>query len=115
MAGAANITIDHDEIRRWVEERGGFPAKVKGAKGPADLLRIDFPGYAGSETLEKIPWEEFFDQFEKNDLAFLYQEEVGGETSRFNKLVARERVEEELPETTAEDDEEDEGEEKDAM
>jgi len=111
MAGAANITTDHDEIRRWVEERGGFPAKVKGAKGSGELLRIDFPGYAGSESLERIPWEEFLDQFEKNDLAFLYQEETGGETSRFNKLVSRERIEEHMPQAEEEDEDDDKEEE----
>ncbi len=26
----AKITTDHDEIRRWVEARGGHPARVKG-------------------------------------------------------------------------------------
>jgi hypothetical protein len=32
-------TTDQEEIRRWVEERGGHPARVEGT----DLLRIDYP------------------------------------------------------------------------
>lgn len=84
---SAKQTTDHDEIKRWVEDREGHPAKVRGVEGPGDLLRIDFPGFSGEGKLEQISWEEFFDQFEKNDLAFLYQDEAD---SRFNKLVSRE-------------------------
>ncbi len=46
----SRITTDHETIRKWVEERGGYPASVKGTpeKGErAGLLRIDFPGYSG--------------------------------------------------------------------
>ncbi len=89
----AKKTTDHETIRKWVEERGGSPATVKGTgkKGEhAGLLRIDFPGYSGADSLEHITWEEFFEKFEQSNLAFLYQEDVHGKTSRFNKLVSRE-------------------------
>ncbi len=91
----SRITTDHDVIRKWVEERDGKPAHIKstGQKDDAGLLRIDFPGGA-EEELETISWDEFFDQFEKNNLAFLYQEErKGGEISRFNKFVDRDAQE----------------------
>jgi hypothetical protein len=91
--GAASITTDHDVIRRWVEERGGCPATVKRTRraGQPGVLRIDFPGYSGRETLEAIGWDEFFDKFEQNGLALLYQDRVaGGKTSRFAKLIRRE-------------------------
>jgi hypothetical protein len=53
-------------------------------------LRIDYPGYSGDETLEPISWEEFFEGFEENELAFLYQEETKrGDESRFSKLISR--------------------------
>ena len=47
-------TIDHDEIRRWVEERNGRPAHVKrtGNDGDPGLLRIDFPG--GDEEISRL-------------------------------------------------------------
>lgn len=91
MAGESKVTTDHQEIRRWVEERGGKPAQVKGT----GLLRIDYPGFSGEESLEPITWEEFFDAFDKNNLAFVYQEESkSGEESRFSKLVDRDSVEE---------------------
>ena len=88
----SHTTTNHDEIRRWVEERGGHPARVKGTeKGKsAGLLRIDYPGFSGDDRLEEISWEEFFDGFEENELAFIYQDKTSdGEISRFSKLVDR--------------------------
>jgi hypothetical protein len=96
MSGETRVTTDHDEIRRWVEERGGRPATVKATevKGKPGILRIDFPGYSGEETLEPISWEEFFRAFEENNLAFLYQETTkDGEISRFSKFVDRDSIE----------------------
>ena len=84
-------TTNHDEIQKWVEDRGGRPAIVKGTeKGDSALLRIDYPGFSGEDTLEQIEWDEFFEIFDNNELAFLYQEatEDGGK-SRFSKFVNR--------------------------
>lgn len=53
------------------------------------MLRIDYPGFSGEETLQPIEWDEFFEQFEANNLAFLYQGGKGNK-SRFSKLVSRE-------------------------
>jgi len=92
MSAEAKTTINHEEIRRWVEERGGHPARVKGTddKG-SGVLRIDYPGFSGEERLEEITWEDFFSGFEDNKLAFLYQEETkSGSESRFSKLIERE-------------------------
>ena len=88
----SRTTTDHDEIRRWVEERGGRPSRVKGTGSGDDagLLRIDYPGRGDDEALEEISWEDFFDAFEENDLAFLYQEATkDGSESRFSKFVSR--------------------------
>lgn len=93
MGHDSKITTDHDEIRRWAEERGAKPAKVKGTGGGDDagLIRLNFPGYSGEESLEDISWDEFFRKFDDNNLAFLYQEETAeGERSNFNKLISRE-------------------------
>jgi hypothetical protein len=93
MAGESHTTTDHNLIRKWVEERGGWPATVKGTgRGgeEAGILRINFPGYSGEESLEEISWEEFFGKFDEKKLAFLYQEKTsGGEQSRFCKFVSR--------------------------
>jgi hypothetical protein len=86
-----HMTTDHDTIRKWVEERGGKPATVRTSGDEVGILRIDFPGYSGSDSLEEISWDEFFEKFEDSGLAFLYQEQTsGGEQSRFNKLVSAE-------------------------
>ena len=71
----SRVTTDHDEIIRWVEERGGRPATVAGEEGAA-ALRIDFQDDDGDESLEAISWTEFFDTFEEANLAFIYQEEL---------------------------------------
>ena len=88
----SKTTTDHDEIRRWVEERGGRPARGRGTGSEDDpgLLRIDYPGRGDDEALEEISWEDFFEAFEENKLAFLYQEETKeGSESRFSKFVSR--------------------------
>jgi len=88
----SNVTTDHEQIKQWVEERGGNPARVKGteSKNSPGLLRIDYPGFSGEERLEEITWEEFFEGFDKNKLAFLYQDKTAdGKLSRFSKLIDR--------------------------
>ena len=88
----AKVTTNHSEIQQWAEERGGSPARVKGTnKGKSSgILRIDYEGFTGEDSLEEITWEEFFDGFEKNKLAFLYQDKLSsGEKSRFSKLIDR--------------------------
>jgi hypothetical protein len=82
---SASTTTDHNEIRKWVEARGGHPSMVKTGKNEeGGILRIDFG--EPEESLEEISWEEFFEVFDENDLAFLYQDEG---KSRFNKFVER--------------------------
>ncbi len=93
MASESTTTTDHEEIRKWVETRGGKPACVRGtgAKDDPGILRIDFEGVgAGEDKLEELSWDEFFDKFEENDLAFLHQDKTSdGKTSRFFKFVRR--------------------------
>ena len=91
---SAKTTTDHETIRRWAEERGGRPARVKGTGNKKDpgMLRLDFG--ERDPSLEEISWEEFFEKFDEADLAFLYQDETAhGEESNFNKLVKRETAE----------------------
>ena len=85
-------TTNHEGIRRWVEARGGHPARVKGTevKGSSGVLLIDYPGYSGTQILEAISWDEFFKGFEENELAFLYEDEKKADIqSRFSKLINR--------------------------
>jgi hypothetical protein len=85
-------TTDHDEIRHWVEQRNGRPARVAGTGegDDAGLLRIDFTEENDDDSLEEVSWDEFFEKFEEKKLAFLYQDrKADGEPSTFNKLVRR--------------------------
>ncbi len=85
MSGSeSKATTDHQTIKNWAEDRQGRPAVVQ----DTDLLRIDF-GHEES-NLKYIEWDEFFDIFEKNSLAFLHQDLTPtGEVSRFCKFVGR--------------------------
>lgn len=74
----SKVTTDHEEIRKWVEERDGSPATVKytGGKQDAGLLRIDFPGDGDEAKLEPISWDDFFEKFEEKQLAILCQDKL---------------------------------------
>lgn len=92
MAAESKTTTDHQKIRKWVEARGGKPAGVTDTGGGDDpgILRIEFPGHGDDSRLEEISWDDFFNKFEENKLAFLYQDKTAeGDTSRFFKFVRR--------------------------
>jgi hypothetical protein len=97
---SAHPIIAHEEIREWVEQRGGHPAAVKstrGGRGKGDpgIIRIDFPGYSGARTLEPIDWDEWFEKFDESGLALMVQDKTArGQRSNFNKLVRRSTEEE---------------------
>ena len=86
----AKTTTDHNTIRKWAEARGGKPASVGGTrkKGEPGVLRLDFE--PTDKELNEISWADFFDKFEKEKLAFLYQDRTAdGSVSRFHKFVQR--------------------------
>ena len=83
---SASQTTNHDEIRRWIEDRQGTPSRVKDS-GEGGILRVDFG--EPEEALEPIEWDEFFQIFEKSDLAFLHQDKTeDGKLCRFSKFVS---------------------------
>jgi hypothetical protein len=97
MASAnSKTTIDHDEIRRWAETRGGQPAAVRrtGKGGDPGIIRLAFPGHAGKDgALEQISWEAWFESFDESGLALVLQEHLAdGTPSHFSKLVSRDAV-----------------------
>ena len=90
---SSRVITDHDEIRRWAEERDASPACVRrtGGGGDIGMIRLDFPGYTGEQSLEHIDWDEWFQKFDESNLALLVQDQlVSGERSNFNKLIGRE-------------------------
>ncbi len=91
-ASSRTIT-DHDEIRNWAEERGAKPTCVKGTGGGQDtgMIRLDFPGYSGANSLQPISWNDWFEKFDDNNLTLLVQDQTArGERSNFSKIVSRE-------------------------
>ena len=84
---SSETTTDHETIQRWAESREGRPAVIRNGN-QGGVLRIDFG--EKEEEFEEISWEEFFQIFDTNKLAFLYQDKTkDGKTSRFNKFVER--------------------------
>ncbi len=85
----SNTTTDHSTIKTWIQDRDGRPAVVRDtANGGGGVLRIDYG--EEDEELASISWDDFFNIFEENDLAFLYQDETNeGDESRFSKFVQR--------------------------
>jgi hypothetical protein len=75
---SSRVTTDHEEIRKWAEERGAKPAAVKrtGGKDDVGIIRLDFPGYSGEDSLELV----------------IQDATADGERSNFNKLVSRNKA-----------------------
>jgi hypothetical protein len=69
-------TIDHEEIRKWIEEHNGEPAIIQGTGGDdrAGTLFISFG--ETSRDINLIGWREFFDIFERRNLRFHYETET---------------------------------------
>ena len=104
-SAAARPVTEHDEIRRWAEERGARPSRVRGTGVGEDvgMIRLDFPGYSGGESLEEISWGEWFENFDDRNLALMVQDETAsGEISNFNKLVSRDTAKEAAEESEVE-------------
>ena len=85
----SQTTTDHEEIRKWVEKQDGKPAAVARTheKNDVGIIRIMFPDAPRSEHdgLTEISWDEFFEEFDKRELALVYDEK-----SLFSKVISRE-------------------------
>jgi hypothetical protein len=70
---SAKTTTNHDEVREFIEFLNGKPAAVRGtsdASGQA-VLQIDL---MNDNSLDHLGWDEFFQLFDKNNLALRYVE-----------------------------------------
>lgn len=82
---AAETTVDHATIKEWAERRNGHPAKI-GTDRPGAILRIDSD--EPEERLKPVSWDQLFEIFEINKLAFLYQEKtIDGRLSCFKRFI----------------------------
>jgi len=77
------LTADHAEIRRWVEAHGGHPGLVE-ADG-RERLAVAFD----DSDCRRVSWEEFFERFDRESLAFAYNPDANGEGVTSAKLVSR--------------------------
>lgn len=77
MLFEGKVTTDRNVIKRWIEQHQGWPALAKRITGTEVLkvLQIGFPDCEETDRLEAIPWEKFFEKFEKDQLAFMYRED----------------------------------------
>jgi len=90
---SAEPLTDHEQIRQWAEERNGVPSCVRGTgeEGDIGMLRLNFPGYSGEDSLQEISWDDWFEKFDERNLALIVQEKTArGQKSNFNKLITRE-------------------------
>lgn len=90
MSGTTRTTTDAATIRSWAEARGGVPARVESSND--SLLRIMFPTDRQSNAagLTVMEWTDFFDTFDREGLALVYQETTAdGESSKFCRIVRR--------------------------
>jgi hypothetical protein len=99
-----HITTNFHIIKKWVEERGGKPARIRTNVSELTGLRIFYPQIA-EPGLEQITWNQFFDVFAEDNLAFMYQANVDEHNqSTFYKLVRREDYVDELVQEEKEED-----------
>jgi hypothetical protein len=75
-------TRDHDVIRRWAARHHAQPATGEAtASGPATInvndggagIRFNFPGFG---RFRPIAWDEWFSNFDRYALTFVYEAEV---------------------------------------
>ncbi len=99
--GGVMATDDHDVIREWAARHSAEPATGEAtSSGPATLdvqdgdagIRFNFPGVS---RFRPITWEEWFRNFTQHDLAFVYEDDVPGQSpSGRYRLVPRQKLQE---------------------
>jgi hypothetical protein len=89
----AIATRDHEAIRRWGARHRAEPATGEATtSGPATIhvrdggagIRLNFPG-AG--RFRPITWDEWFENFERHYLTFVYEEEIADPRTPCGKLA----------------------------
>lgn len=79
----ALATRDHEVIRRWADRHGAVPATgertASGDRTTASVndgdagIRFNFPGFA---PFRPIVWEEWFENFDRHSLTFVYEQDA---------------------------------------
>jgi len=93
----AQVTTDHDEIRKWVEARSGRPAAVHStqSKDGTGIIRIEFPNApnAKDDNLEEITWTNSSRSLTSRTWRCFIRRKPRAASADFNKLVGRETAE----------------------
>ena len=80
LESRTHVTRHHDVIRRWATRRQAGPATGEAtASGPSVVdvqdggagIRFNFPGVG---RFREIDWDEWFKNFDANELIFVYEE-----------------------------------------
>lgn len=86
MLIAGKVSTDPVFIRRWIEEREGWPAIIKDrSRSRRDgRLFIGFQDMQYDGSVVPVSWEVFLQKFDKDRLSFVY-DDTGpeGDLSRF--------------------------------
>jgi hypothetical protein len=87
------FTRDHDVIREWATKRHAAPATGEAtASGPATIdvkdggagVRFNFPG---TGTFRPIEWDEWFDNFDTHECAFVFDNDSSTPLSNRYRIV----------------------------
>lgn len=74
------ITTNHNVIKKWAQKYKARPGVITGPQDEIIGIRLDFPGtkdeffFSDNKRPIRINWNEFFAIFEKNNLAFEYDD-----------------------------------------
>jgi hypothetical protein len=80
LESRTHVTRNHDVVRRWAARRQAVPATGEATtSGPQTVdvqdggagIRFNFPAVA---RFREIDWDEWFQNFDANDLVFVYEE-----------------------------------------
>ena len=83
------VTTNHDTITQWVEKHDGHPATDETTSHSIEYLRIKFPDMDDHDELATVGWHEWLDEFETQELAFVYQDDDEDDPNLVYKLVDR--------------------------
>jgi hypothetical protein len=87
------FTRDHDVIREWAKKRQAVPATGEAtASGPATVdvqdggagVRFNFPG---TGSFRPISWDEWFDNFDTHECAFVFDSDLAAPGSNRYRIV----------------------------
>ncbi len=82
---------DHDQIREWIEKRGGSPATAGApGSGESSLLVVHYPDTSETDV-QQVSWDDFFRHFESQNLVLVCARDTEGieEPNRDFEFVPR--------------------------